>query len=118
VPARFDLVTIDVGDPTGSAEFWSRALDLVETEREDGDRWVVLSTRDGIRRIGLQRGDHRPSGTHLDLVCDVDEFASEIDRLIAVGARLLASPRVEEYGSIANFTDPEGNAFDLCAYVS
>ncbi len=114
---RFDLVTLDVLDSQKQQRFWSAALDLIESECEDIDRWVVLSTRDGIRRLGLQRGTPRRGTIHLDLACKVDEFESELARLIDLGAVLTAPVRVESYGSIANLADPEGNLFDLCAYV-
>lgn len=114
---RFDLVTLDVERPDAAAAFWSAALDLVESEREDVDRWIVLSSSDGVRRIGLQRGAHRPGSVHLDLACDIDEFAAERDRLLALGATETRPPRTEPYGAIANLADPEGNLFDLCAYA-
>jgi catechol 2,3-dioxygenase-like lactoylglutathione lyase family enzyme len=114
--ARFDLVTIDCPQPDRSAAFWSSALGLHETEREDGDRWIVLSDNDGVRRLGLQRGSARPGGVHLDLVCAPFEFEHELERLIAAGATLQSAPRHEPYGAIANLTDPDGYAFDLCAY--
>ena len=114
---RFDLVTVDTPDVDRLAAFWRAALDLVETEREDVDRWVVLSSRDGVRRIGLQRGAHRFGGTHLDLACAMDEFEAERARLVALGAAELRPPRVEPYGAIANLADPDGNPFDLCAYA-
>jgi predicted enzyme related to lactoylglutathione lyase len=117
VTARFDLVTIDVADPARMAAFWSAALDLVETEREDVDRWIVLSALDGVRRIGLQRGEPRAGTVHLDLACEPAEFAAEVDRLIALGATRTRPDRTEPYGSIANLADPEGNLFDLCAYI-
>jgi predicted enzyme related to lactoylglutathione lyase len=117
MPARFDLVTIDVEHPDVAASFWTQALGLVEAEREDGDRWIALSTPDGNRRIGLQKGAHRPGGTHLDLVCDLDEFDDEHRRLVTLGAVTLCPPRHEHYGAIVNLADPEGNVFDLCAYT-
>ena len=113
----FDLVTIDTFDTHRLAVFWCAALGLVETQREDGDRWIVLSEADGTRRIGLQRGPHRPGGMHFDLACEAGEFAAERLRLFALGATELAPPRSESYGSIANLADPDGNAFDLCAYA-
>lgn len=116
--SRFDLVTFDVERPDDAAAFWSAVLGLVEVQREDGDRWIVLGDADGGRRIGLQRGAARPGGVHLDLACDVDEFAGEVQRLVALGARLAAPVRVEPYGSIANMVDPFGYLFDLCAYVN
>lgn len=116
MPATFDLVTIDTPDTDRLAGFWSRALDLFETEREDGDRWVVLSEADGTRRIGLQRGRHRPGSNHLDLRCAPEEFENERQRLLGLGASELRPSRTEPYGSIANLADPDGNPFDLCAY--
>ena len=113
---RFDLVTIDTPDTDALASFWGAAMDLVESEREDGNRWIVLSDRNGTRRLGFQRGIHRPGGTHLDLVCSLDVFEHEADRLRGLGARDTRPPRREPYGRIANFVDPDGNAFDLCAY--
>jgi predicted enzyme related to lactoylglutathione lyase len=115
--ARFDLVTIDVADPGAMSAFWAAALDLIETEREDVDRWIVLSSHDGVRRIGLQRGAPRHGTVHLDLACSLDELDAETERLVALGATVVRGPRREPYGSIVNLADPEGNPFDLCAYV-
>lgn len=117
MPVGFDLVTIDTPDTDRLATFWSAALHLHETEREDGGRWVVLSDADGTRRIGLQRGDVRSSSIHLDLACSRTEFDDEISRLEHLGARLLAPARIERYGAIANLCDPDGNPFDVCAYA-
>lgn len=115
--ARFDLVTIDTPAPDTLAAFYRSALELVEVEREDGDRWLVLAETDGTRRIGLQRGAHRPGGVHLDLVCEPAGFDAEVARLVALGATLVSPVRTEPYGRIANLADPDGNAFDLNAYA-
>lgn len=115
--SRFDLVTIDTPDTGRLALFWASALGLVEIEREDIDRWVVLGSADGQRRIGLQRGPHLRGGVHLDLACDPHEFEAEVHRLVALGADLLVPVRHEPYGSIANMADPDGNLFDVCAYL-
>jgi len=76
----------------------------------------VLADGDGLRRLGIQRGVVRPGSVHLDLACDAASFTEETARLQDLGARLVSAPRVEPYGSIANLVDPDGNAFDLCAY--
>ena len=115
--SRFDLVTIDTPGTDRLAAFYSAALGLMEVEREDGDRWVVLADPTGERRLGFQRGVHRPGGIHLDLACDPTVFAAEVERLVALGASLVRPVRVEPYGSIANLADPDGNPFDLCAYA-
>lgn len=114
---RFDLVTIDSSDTDALARFWSLALGLHEVEREDVDRWIVLADGEGTRRIGVQRGPTVRGSIHLDLTCRAEEFDSEVARLLALGAVALAPPRHEPYGSIANLADPDGNRFDLCAYV-
>jgi predicted enzyme related to lactoylglutathione lyase len=116
VTTRFDLVTFDSPATDALAAFWSAALRLVETEREDGDRWIVLSEAGGTRRIGIQRGATLPGSVHLDLSCETAEFDIELDRLVSLGARLAAPTRRESYGSIANLHDPDGNPFDLCSY--
>ncbi len=116
MPASFDLVTFDSPTPDDLAAFWTSVLDMVESEREDGDRWIVLSTSDGTRRIGIQRGRSVVGSTHLDLACRPDEFDDELARLAACGAVVRSPPRHEPYGSIANLADPDGNLFDLCAY--
>ena len=113
--SQWDLVTIN-GNTTKLGEFWSQALDLIELEREDTDRWVVYGTHEGTRILGFQRGRHHAGGVHLDLRCQPDEFAAEVERLQSLGARPTAAVRHEPYGSIANLADPEGNLFDLCAY--
>jgi predicted enzyme related to lactoylglutathione lyase len=113
---RFDLVTIDSPQTDLIAAFWAAALDLHEVEREDGSRWIVLADTDGRRRIGVQSGVSQPGSMHLDLACLTDDFDTERARLVGLGARLLAPPRIEPYGSIANLADPDGNPFDLCAY--
>ena len=114
--SHFDLVTFDSPDPDEAATFWAAALALVETEREDGDRWIVLVDVMGVRRIGLQRGPVRPGTVHLDLSCGPEEFSDEVSRLLCLGAQLVSPARIEPYGSIANLVDPDGNLFDLCAY--
>ncbi|MEM8905063.1 MAG: VOC family protein [Actinomycetota bacterium] len=116
MPARFDLVTLTTPSTGRLADFYAAALDLVEVEREDGDRWVVLADRHGVRRLGFQRGPHRAGGVHLDLVVSGDELDREVDRLVALGAELAAAVRGEPYGRIANLIDPAGNELDLVAY--
>lgn len=116
--STFDLVTIDSPNTDDLADFWSAALGLVEVQREDGDRWIVLASPDGQRRIGLQRGAHIAGSIHLDLACHPDEFDTEVARLLALGASEARPIRTETYGQIANLADPDGNLFDLCAYVS
>jgi catechol 2,3-dioxygenase-like lactoylglutathione lyase family enzyme len=126
--AQFDLVTLDVIDTERQAHFWCTALGLVEVEREDDGRWIVLGDAASMqRRIGLQRIPNLAMSAasiegggkarvHLDLRCEPDGFSAEVARLLGLGARELRPSRFESYGAIATLADPEGNVFDLCAY--
>jgi predicted enzyme related to lactoylglutathione lyase len=125
---RFDLVTIDAADAPVLVAFWSAALELTASESEDDGRWTVLSDTALVRRIGIQRitgllarsdawAGVSKARLHLDLACDPAEFIGEVDRLIGLGASRARDDRNESYGSIANLRDPEGNLFDLCAYL-
>lgn len=113
----FDLVTIDTPRTEALAAFYGAVLGLAESEREDGDRWIVMSDDHGVRRIGFQRGDHRVGAVHLDFVCPLDDFDAERSRILALGGTETRPQRSEPYGRIANFADPDGNLFDLCAYT-
>ncbi len=126
--ARFDLVTIDAGDADRLVAFWSAALGLTVSEAEDDGRWIVLSDANRTRRIGIQRIEGLiPTGaiweglakprTHMDLECETTEFCTEVERLVRLGATRARADRIEAYGSIATLADPEGNLFDLCAYL-
>ena len=132
MPIAFDLVTIDVANDVAMAEFWAATLNLEEVESEDEGRWRVFGLRhaDGstTRRLGLQRIPNlgaafqswegpSKSRQHLDLKCSPEEFHAEVDRVVALGATELRPRRTEYYGSIATLADPEGNLFDICAYV-
>lgn len=112
----FDLVTIDTSRTDFLGEFYARILGLQESEREDGDRWIVFSDASGTRRLGFQRGAHQPGCVHLDFSCEVEHFDAERVRILALGATETREMRSEPYGRIANFQDPDGNLFDLCAY--
>lgn len=117
VASTFDLVTITTRDTERLSGFYAGALGLVEVEREDGDRWIVLAEPDGRRRVGFQRGVDRPGSIHLDLRCRPDELTEEVSRLVSLGARLSTPVRTEPYGQVANLVDPAGHELDLVAYA-
>ena len=116
--SRFDIVTLNTPRTNELSKFWAGLLGLQEIEREDGDRWVLLGDSNGGRTIGFQRGEHVDGSIHLDLSCSTDDFSSERERMMQLGAIETRPMRSEPYGLIANFADPDGNLFDLCAYIS
>ena len=116
--SRFDIVTLNTLRTNELSKFWADLLGLQEIEREDGDRWILLGTTNGGRTIGFQRGEHLDGSIHIDLSCSTDDFANERERMMQLGAIETRPMRSEPYGLIANFADPDGNLFDLCAYFS
>jgi predicted enzyme related to lactoylglutathione lyase len=115
--SRFDIVTLDSPNTNELALFWAGVLGLHEIEREDGDRWILLGDNEGNRTMGFQKGKHVRGSIHFDLSCAVEDFDDERKRLLKLGAVETREQRSEPYGRIANFTDVDGNLFDLCAYI-
>ena len=116
--SRLDIVTLNTPHTDELSKFWADLLGLQEIEREDGDRWILLGDANGGRTIGFQRGEHRDGSIHMDLSCSTDDFQNERERMMHLGAIETRPMRSEPYGLIANFADPDGNLFDLCAYIS
>jgi catechol 2,3-dioxygenase-like lactoylglutathione lyase family enzyme len=116
--SRFDIVTLNTPRTNELSKFWADLLGLQEIEREDGDRWILLGDTNRGRTIGFQRGEHVEGSIHIDLSCSTADFPNERDRMLQLGAIETRPMRSEPYGLIANFADPDGNLFDLCAYFS
>ena len=116
--SRLDIVTLNTPRTDELSKFWADLLGLQEIEREDGDRWILLGNSNGGRAIGFQRGEHVAGSIHIDLSCSTDDFQNERERMMQLGAIETRLMRSEPYGLIANFADPDGNLFDLCAYIS
>jgi catechol 2,3-dioxygenase-like lactoylglutathione lyase family enzyme len=116
--SHFDIVTLNTLRTNELSKFWAELLGLQEIEREDGDRWILLGDTNGGRIIGFQRGEHVDGSMHLDLSCSTGDFPIERERILRLGAIETRPMRSEPYGLIANFADPDGNLFDVCAYIS
>jgi predicted enzyme related to lactoylglutathione lyase len=107
------VTVLDCHDLGRVAEFWAAALGY-RIEGEPVGRYLSLvpHTGDGPDLL-LQRVPEPKAGKnrmHLDLrVADVD---SEVDRLVALGARRQTAEPIEEAGwSWHVLTDPDGNEF-------
>lgn len=105
-------VVIDCPDPAALAAFYSELLGLPVTYRSDD--WVVLADCDTASGFAFQLApDHqrpqwpdpdRPQQFHLDVM--VDDVAEAEPRVLALGARRLASG-----GHV--YEDPAGHPFCL-----
>jgi predicted enzyme related to lactoylglutathione lyase len=112
MPVRVHHIVVDAHDLPGLARFWARALD-----------WRVLSERE--REIVIGPSEDAPVGmcfmpvtdvktvknrVHLDLTSGAEDRQTEIERLLALGARRVdvGQTGAESWTVLA---DPEGNEF-------
>lgn len=121
---RLALVTLVVPDYEGGLAFFVDGLgfSLVEdTPLSQRKRWVVVRPPSGGCDILLARaaspaqadriGDQ--TGGRVAFFLYTDDFARDRARVEAAGGRFLEAPRREAYGTVAQFTDPFGNLWDL-----
>ena len=113
MPVRVHHIVIDTHDLPALAQFWAQALD-----------WRVLSAREQEVVVGTDPDApvglcFMPAGptrktvknrVHLDLTTTADDRASEIERLLGLGARRVdvGQSGDESWDVLA---DPEGNEF-------
>lgn len=110
-------VTLDCRDPDALATFWMAAVGFA-VRTGDGEPYVTLSEapmRRPLNHLTLQRVPELKSvknRAHLDLFARAPR--TEVDRLVVLGARVLAEPDEEQrhlgYGAFV-LADPEGNEF-------
>jgi hypothetical protein len=122
-------VVFDCSHPASLARFWAAALDehrvapydAAELDRlhaqgidDPEDDPSVLVERPGhLPRLWFQRVPEPKrvkNRLHLDLACDHDDVASEVDRLVGLGA---AVEPVQPNDTLIVMRDPEGNEFCL-----
>jgi catechol 2,3-dioxygenase-like lactoylglutathione lyase family enzyme len=109
---RVGSIVLRVANLRRQAEFWAAALDY-EPREEQSDDFMLLRPRNGVGpNLALDQVHadlHIPPRIHLDLY--TDDQASEVKRLIALGAtevRWSKRPPDADYVILA---DPEGNRF-------
>lgn len=108
-------VTLDCVDLDLIGRFWSQALDLSDVESEG--EYLLLraepgAARTGVRGLAVQRVPEAKAGKnrmHLDVV--VEDVEPEVDRLLALGATVLARETEATADATVIMGDPEGNEF-------
>lgn len=115
--ARIRHVAIDCADPHALALFWAGVTGFEEDPEEPnrpGDDAAWLG--DPVSGLGiiLQRTDAPRTGgnrLHLDLAPDDRTRDEEVERVLALGAALVADRRNDDGSGWVVLADPEGNEF-------
>lgn len=115
---RIKSITFDCTDPYRLAQFWSQLSGFVEDPSNGnapGDPEAVLLSRDGslaLLFIAVPEPKRIKNRVHLDLVPLDRRRDEEVERLLGVGARLVADQRRPNGAGWVVLADPEGN--ELC----
>ncbi len=120
---RLAMTTLVVPDYDAGIAFCVDALGLDLLEDSDmggGKRWVVVGGSDGGQLLlARAAGDAqaaaigRQAGGRVAFFVHTDDFAGTHARLVDAGVKFEDAPRRESYGTVAVFSDPFGNRWDL-----
>ena len=120
---RFAMTTLVVPDYDAAIAFYVGALgfDLHEdTDMGSGKRWVVVGPSSGARLLLAKAADcaqanaiGNQTGGRVAFFLETDSFADCYERFTAAGVMFDEEPRREPYGTVAVFSDPFGNRWDL-----
>ena len=110
---RIGSIVLRVDDLRCQTEFWQAALGYVRRDEGESADFVLLGPLDGVGphlsldqvRSSLQI----PPRLHLDLYAD--DQASEVERLIALGATEVHWDKRPPDADYVILADPEGNRF-------
>lgn len=104
-------VAVDCADPELLASFWRQALGYGEPRRwddADGVRYVELGGSPTLLFQPVPESKAGKNRLHLDLAPSSGDQHEEVDRLVALGATVLADEARHPWVVLA---DPEGNEF-------
>jgi catechol 2,3-dioxygenase-like lactoylglutathione lyase family enzyme len=117
------MTTLVVPDYEAGIAFCVDALGLALLEDSDmggGKRWVVVGGSKGGRLLLARAADDaqaamigRQAGGSVGFFAHTDDFAGTHARLVDAGVKFEDAPRRESYGTVAVFSDPFGNRWDL-----
>jgi catechol 2,3-dioxygenase-like lactoylglutathione lyase family enzyme len=104
---RLGAIVLKADDVHRAQRFWAGALGYPPRDDPTGDAAPALTPPGGGPEIVFDADDR----THLDLfVTGAAELRSEVDRLVALGARRVAWTYPEDARHVV-LADPDGNLF-------
>ena len=116
MPARQLAIVIDAADPDALRDFWVPAMGYEPFGAAGPYRSATPPGGEAGPKLVFQQVDDPQTATknrlHIDIIVG-DEIASEVERLVSLGASTITE-LVEEVGtSWIVMADPEGNEFCL-----
>jgi catechol-2,3-dioxygenase len=114
--SRIAVVVIDAVDPEKVADFWCGVLGWQVMERDGADIGIAADGTSWPRIDVLQVPEAKTvkNRLHLDLRADGSDTATELERLLALGARRVDIGQDADSSWVV-LADPEGNEFCLLA---
>jgi catechol 2,3-dioxygenase-like lactoylglutathione lyase family enzyme len=115
--ARIHHITFDCADPYALARFWGEVTGYredAENPNEPGDPEGYLVAPEGganLLFIAVPESKAVKNRVHLDLVPTDRTREEEVERLLGLGASLVADHRRPDGTGWAVLADPEGNEF-------
>jgi catechol 2,3-dioxygenase-like lactoylglutathione lyase family enzyme len=111
---RVGSIVLRVDDLQRQTEFWQAALGYVRRDNRESDDFVLLGPPDGTSGPSLSLDRVRsslqiPPRLHLDLY--TEDQATEVDRLLALGAIEVHWDKRPPDADYVILADPEGNRF-------
>lgn len=120
---RLALTTLVVPDYDAGIAFCVDALGFAlieDTDMGNGKRWVVVGGAEGGRLLIARAASDaqtaaigNQTGGRVGFFAHTDDFATTHARLVDAGVTFVELPRNEPYGTVAVFSDPFGNRWDL-----
>ncbi|MEU6551230.1 VOC family protein [Streptomyces sp. NPDC046915] len=104
-------ITVDCADAYALATFWSQVLELpVHDDDHPGDPEALIEGA-GLLFVTVPEAKTVKNRVHLDLQPQDRTRDEEVQRLLALGATLVADHRRPDGTGWALLADPEGNEF-------
>ncbi len=117
------MTALVVPDYDEAIAFFRDALGFRLDQNDDlgaGKRWVVMSGLTGAKLLLARALNDEQSkaignqtGGRVGWFLETEDFAADHGRMAAYGVDFTDGPREEPYGTVAVFTDPWGNRWDL-----
>lgn len=110
-------ITFDAQEPYALAQFWSAVTGFpIHPDDEPQDDEILLDPAQpgvsGILFVRVPEAKSAKNRVHLDIMPTTGTRDENVERLIALGAKLQADHRREDGTGWVTLTDPEGN--ELC----